>query len=215
MITSSDPEYGATRQIKRGLNRLSPHLAELASWIEATWNVVVLNVIYDLPHRPRLQIILEHPHHITIFEKDYNFDEVKTNAIAKKFSEILGLHSLQSYQIDKLFLVFSAFSPIAQAEADNKISDDEIAALIEKIGNPDLWEISRFFGIVTFLFFTDEQKERYEAEGKKITYAQMYFALVKRHDEFGYLNPEEFTVSFDSKHNFDKNYQSNWYYYYK
>ncbi|ARV19503.1 hypothetical protein AEP_02577 [Curvibacter sp. AEP1-3] len=215
MITSSDPEYGLTKKIKQGKSRMSTHMDELARWIEATWNVVVLNVIFDEPHRGRLQIILEHPQHVAVFSKEYNFDEVKTNAIANKFGEVCMRHSVSNIRADKPFVVFSAFSPIARAETDNKISDADIAALIQRIGNKDLWEISRFFGHVTFFFFTDEQKEKNMAEGKKCIYAKMYFDLLILHDEFGYLSNEEFTVSFDSKHNFDKNYQSNWYYYYK
>lgn len=43
----------------------------------------------------------------------------------------------------------------------------------------------------------------------------MYFAILKPHDEFDYLVQESFTVAFDSKQNFDNNYQGNWFYYYK
>ena len=43
----------------------------------------------------------------------------------------------------------------------------------------------------------------------------MYFEILKAYDEFGYLVEKDFAVNFDSKQNFDDNYESNWYYYYK
>ncbi|EMI24347.1 hypothetical protein RESH_05068 [Rhodopirellula europaea SH398] len=109
--------------------------------------------------------------------------------------------------------MFSAFAPIAKEEADGLIPELEIKALKKRIANPDLWEISRCFGHVTFFFFTDEQVKKHE--GKKDEYAAMYFELLKPHDEFGYLKRIQFKINFDSKQNFDNNFESNWYYYYK
>ena len=57
--------------------------------------------------------------------------------------------------------------------------------------------------------------KEYEAAGLRSAYDQEYTQLVQPHDEFGYLRKRGVSVSFDSKENFDTNYQSNWYYYYK
>ena len=38
---------------------------------------------------------------------------------------------------------------------------------------------------------------------------------LKEYDEFNVVKSEEFILRFDSKENFDNNYESNWYYYYK
>ena len=43
----------------------------------------------------------------------------------------------------------------------------------------------------------------------------MYFEILRPYDEFDYLSGDDFAVNFDSKQNFDENYESNWYYYYK
>jgi len=84
-----------------------------------------------------------------------------------------------------------------------------------KLANPDLWEISRCFDSVTFFFYTDAQVKRYEAEGFREKYSREYSLLIEPYDEFGYLRKRGVSASFDSKENFDTNYQSNWYYYYK
>jgi len=218
MITSSDREYKSTKRIKQGKKRLRAPFDELADWISTTRNVTVLNVVYDRAnslHAPRLQVILEYASHAQRFHRGVNFDRRQQNAIAKKFLDIIGRDDAHGFDVDGLFVVFSAFSPIAKQEADHQISDADVEALKKRIGNPDLWEISRCFGHVTFFFFTDEQVKRYEALGKMDEYASMYFEILKPHDEFGYLKRNHFKVSFDSKENLDDNYQGSWLHYYR
>lgn len=218
MITSSDREFKSTKRIKQGKKRLRAPFDELAEWIAATRKVTVLNIIYDRAnslHAPRLQVILEYQSHAQKFYRGVNFDRRQQNAIAKKFLEIIERDNHHDFEVNGLFVVFSAFSPIAKEEADSQISEADIEALKKRIGNPDLWEISRCFGRVTFFFFTDEQTKKHETQGKKDEYARMYFELLKAHDEFGYLKRNQFKIHFDSKQNLDENYNGNWYYYYK
>jgi len=218
LITSSDNEYKETKQIKLGNARLAAPFEELAAWISERWCVTVLNVIYDCRndlHAPRIQVILEHDLDAQVFRDGYNFDRKKQQEIASQFRRIINRDLYREYDGDGLLVVFSAFAPLAREEADSKISDGEIDALKRRIGNPDLWEISRFFGHVTFMFFTDAQAKEHTAKGKQAEYARMYFEILKPHDELNYLTQEGFSVTFDSKQNFDDNYQSNWFYYYK
>jgi hypothetical protein len=51
--------------------------------------------------------------------------------------------------------------------------------------------------------------------GMKKFLAEKYFEILKPYDEFNYFKKETFSVNLDSKENFDNNYESNWYYYYK
>lgn len=218
MITSSDAEYKATREIKRRTTQLSAPFDELVAWISKRWAVTVLNVIYDPRndlHAARLQVILEYKEEKDSFFDGLNFDDEKQQAIASRFREIVNRSPFHRYDLEGLFVVFSAFAPIALEEVDSKITDSQIEALQHRIGNPDLWKISRFFGHVTFMFYTDAQAKAYAASGKREAYARQYFEVLKPYDEFGYLSIETFEVHFDSKQNFDDNYQSNWYYYYK
>jgi hypothetical protein len=218
VTTPFDSEYKATKRIKQGKAHLAAPFGELASWISSTWHVTVLNAIYDERDSqcaPRLQIILERQSDAARFHDGLNFDEEMQRAVKSKFLEIIGRDNVARFDVDGLFVVFSAFAPLALEEADSKIPDKELKALKVRIGNPDLWEISRSFGNVTFFFFTDAQAKHYEAEGKRTEYARMYFDLLKLHDEFGYLEGNEYTIAFDSKQNFDENYHSNWFYYYR
>jgi hypothetical protein len=217
LITSSDNEYQATKRIKQGKARLAAPFTELAAWISDRWHVIVLNVIYDHRnnlHAPRIQVILEHETEAQRFRDGFNFDSRKQQEVAAKFRQMVSGDSCQ-YDLTGLFVVFSAFATIAREEADSKITESEIDALKKRIGNPDLWVISRFFGHVTFMFHTDAQAKEYAAKGKQSEYAQKYFEILKPHDEFGYIAQDSFIVAFDSKQNFDDKYQSNWYYFYK
>jgi hypothetical protein len=220
LITSSDSEYQATKLIKQGKARLGAPFTELAAWISDRWGVTVLNLIYDRPliahrHTPRIQVILEHEAEALEFRDGFNFDRRKQEEIASKLHRIIRRDSYREYDAEGLLVAFSAFAPIAQEEADGRISESEMDALKKSIGNPDLWVISRFFGHVTFMFYTDAQAKEYAAKGKQSEYARRYFDILKPKDEFDYIAQDSFTVAFDSKQNFDDNYQGNWYYYYK
>ena len=79
----------------------------------------------------------------------------------------------------------------------------------------DLWEISRCFSGTTFFLFTDEQLKQYENSETRKVWADKYFDLLEPYNEFGYFKRDNFNIYLDSKENFDNNYESNWYYYYK
>ena len=160
-------------------------------------------------------MILEHRRDAEKFRDGYNFDATKQQAIRAHFLDIINRQPSHGYDVDGLFVVFSAFAPIAKEEADSKLSEQQIEALKNRLSNPDLWVVSRCFGRVTFMFFTDEQAAKHEANGKKEEYAEKYFEILKPNDEFGYLSVDDFAVGFDSKQNFDDNFKGNWYYYYK
>lgn len=218
MIRPSDESYQATKRIKQGKDRLAAPFDELAKWIADRWHVIVLNVIYDARndlHAPRLQVILERQKDAKVFRDGPNFDSIKQELIATKFIELSSRDPSQQWDVDGMFVVFSAFAPLAAEEADGKLTDQHIDDLQRRLGNPDLWCISRCFGQVTFMFYTDRQAAKYEADGTKDAYAREYFAMLKPLDEFDYLSLDEFTVGFDSKKNFDRNYHGSWFNYYR
>ena len=63
--------------------------------------------------------------------------------------------------------------------------------------------------------FTDEKVKEYDKPEIKSTWADKYFDFVKTFDEFNYFKRTDIQVYLDSKENFDKNFESNWFYYYK
>lgn len=220
MITPSDDDYQQTKQIKKSGRTLESPLKELADWFEATYEVPVLNVFYDTvvpDDRPRLNIVFDKESDALKFRNGPlgNFNKIDQKRVSEQFSSILEQRGRHNIKTKDLFVIFTAFEPIARVEANESVSEKEIDALKKGLGNEDLWKISRLFDSVTFMFYTDDQAKEASQQGLLEKYLHEYSKLVAKYDEFGYHEHRPVSASFDSKENFDTNFQSNWYYYYK
>jgi hypothetical protein len=230
MIVPSDKDYKETKLIKQGKKELKTPFKELAEWINNKFEVKVINIYYDLintQNRPRLNIIFEFPNdEIKFRTQPYgNYDSGKQKAIADKFKELIELINIsnkgifndpvQKYKTDNLWIIFSSFEPIAKIEANELIPHEKINELKIKINSKELWEISRCFSSTTFFFYTDKQVRENTSNGMSQILTVEYYNLLKAYDEFDYIKIEYYSVYLDSKENFDNNYESNWYYYYK
>ncbi|MEY3421608.1 MAG: hypothetical protein RIR48_1904 [Bacteroidota bacterium] len=235
MILPSDKEYLQTKRIILGKEKMKPEFAPLAEWIDKTFDVKTMNIIYDtLDNKtPRIQICFK-------FEKEKNkflthdisyFDKTKQKAIGLKFTEIIkqkglsrsnsfisnlfGLNKKGIYLTDNVFVIYGAFEPVAKLEATYKITQSQIEDFIKSFDNKDIWTVSIGFAIPTFFMYTDEKVKQYDKPEIKSMWADKYYEFVKSFDEFNCFKRSDLQVMIDSKENFDNNYQSNWYYYYK
>ncbi|WP_426327725.1 hypothetical protein [Pedobacter sp. R-06] len=235
MILPSDKEYTQTKRIILGTEKMKPEFVPLAEWIDKTFEVKTINIIYDIAYdkKPRLQICFEFEgekdkfltHDISYFNKE------KQKLIAEKFKETIdqqglgkSVNTLQSflkptqngiYVTDNIFVIYGAFEPVAKLEASYKITEEQTQSFITSFNNEDIWTISIGFTIPTVFMFTDEKVKEYDNPEFKKFLADKYFDFIKPLDEFNYFRREDIQVYLDSKENFDNNYQSNWYYYYK
>ena len=220
MIVPSDDDYQRTKRLKiEGSPPPSP-FKELADWILSRYGVPVLSIFYDtgIPDDcPRLSVILEFDDDEQKFRHGPfgNFDKAKQDCVRKQFETLVSQQGHSGFAVDRLFVVFAAFERVARIEANESVTEEEIKRLKQRLNNKDLWEISRFFDSVTFFFCTDAQVRAYEAKGLRGSYAREYARLIAPYDEFAYLQRRPILAHFDSKENFDANYESNWYYYYK
>jgi hypothetical protein len=210
----SDKSYQETKQIKLGKATIKQEFRELAGWIDKTYNVHTLNILYDDSGKhPVLEICLEFKHEKVKFADE---NSEKQYAIAKQFKQTThGAKLARDYFIADIWVTYSVFETVAKWEANTNVSNENIDELKKTINNSDIWEISRRYEGVTFFLFTDEQLEKYKDSKFKKEWADKYFAILETCDEFGYFKREDFSIYLDSKENFDKNYKSNWYWYYK
>lgn len=209
MITPADEAYKSTKRLLQGSDALAYPFDQLAAWISKTWDVRVLNVVYkylDNVQAPRLQVILEQNADV----EPLCYDKQKQDAVATRFLELLADWSGCPFRVDGLFVVFSAFAPIALAEADGRLTDEDIDNFLGQLGNPELWTIQRFFGNAIFFFYTEEQVARSTAKGLQEDYARRYFDLLEPYDEFDCLKECDYRITFDSKQNLDKKYRGRW-----
>lgn len=234
MILPTDRTYKQTKKIIQGNSKMAPLYRPLADWIDSTYDVRTINIIHDYidgNKRPRLNICFEFEKERTKFNgsNHFGFDEKKQTAIAKEFERLMRNQSSNNsngfFKLFKrtdnqsvwkdLWVIYSAFEPIAKIEANEQIPESRIKRLKSEINNPEIWEISRAFSGVTFFLHTDEQLKKYENSPIQENWKQQYLEILKEYDQFGYFNNKNFSIYLDSKENFDNNYESNWYYYYK
>lgn len=236
MIVPSDKDYVETKLIKRGEAVLNPDFEPLAEWIESQYTVKVLNIYYDITTGtynkpfPRINIIFERQEDALKFrDRLGNYDSEKQHTIAAKFEQLVNNRSKIGALVDNVFgdiagikydtkgilVIFTSFEPIAMDEANEAIPKAEIEELKTELHAPEIWEISRFGSRTTAFFFTDQQAEKAKGDDLLENLTSRYYELLKNYDEFGYYDRGSFTLDIDSKENFDKNFESSWFYYYR
>ncbi len=220
MITPSDKDYKETKQIMLGNKEMKAEFKPLANWIDKTYGVKTINIYYDTIDkgtRPRLEICFEHPKEEALFNgpSRYSFDSKKQKAIGERFKKTLKEQGISKYKTKNIWVIYSNFESIAKIETNKSVPESKIKALQNELGNNDIWGISRAFSRVTIFLYTDEQVKKYKNSEEYKKWTDKYYELLIQYDEFGYFKRDLFSVYLDSKENFDNNYQSNWYFYYK
>ena len=239
MIVPSDEDYVETKLIKRGEAVVNPHFEPLGEWIENHYSVKVLNIFYDVttgPHNkplPRINVIFERQGDALKFrDRLGNYDTDKQQTIAAKFerlvnkrgkfralidriSDVFGGKVSAEYDTNGVLVIFSSFEPVAKDEANEAIPKAEIDELKTELHTSEIWEISRFGAGTTVFFYTDQQAEKAKGSDLLEHLTTRYYQLLKNYDEFDYYDEDSFKLGIDSKENFDKNFESSWFYYYR
>jgi len=234
MIMPSDKDYKLTKKIKKGERQMNPEFAGLADWIKNKYEVEILNIIYDFidnrEKRPRLTVIFEFHKDELKFRDSHvgNFHSDKQRIIGQKFDELVNNKTTGGSILRRLFdsqetkytttdiwVVFTSFEPIAKDEANSNVPESEVKKLKRELDNEDIWEISRAFSGTTFFLYSDKQVKDYENSDTRKLWTEKYFDILDKYNEFGYFKRDTYSINLDSKENFDTNYQSNWFYYYK
>ena len=94
MIAPSDKDYQQTKQFKKTGALLESPFKHLADWVESTYGVHVLNVVYDTvppDNRPRLTVVLEFQEDALRFKESAvgNFNRIDQQRIKERFESIL------------------------------------------------------------------------------------------------------------------------------
>jgi len=218
MIVPSDIAYQQTKQIKiSGASLPSPY-RELAEWIDNRYGVHVLNIILDTIEpdcRPRLNVILEWAEDERKFRQGsfLNYDKDAQLGVQQQFALLTEKAGQASSHLAGLFVIFTAFEPVAIVEATSRVTEVEIEHLKNTLADPALWKIRKNFYGLTFFYFTDAQLKSHQAMGAQAIYAREYSRIVHPYDQWGYIQKRGAAVSLDSKENLDTKYRSNWFYY--
>jgi len=230
----SNSNYEETKLVKLGQKSILFPSDLLAQRISEIYDVNVLNIGLDSitpTNRPRINVICEFSSEAAKFRGDGAYSNEEQQNVKDNLREILEssghLNFLErvAYRFryrkflkKKALVIFTAFAPVARSEANAKISEKQILKLKRQLDDESLWKISRSpvgGAGATFFFYTEEQAKKAEAEGRQDDFVEPYLELLRMYDQFGYIEQDSFSIKLDSKENFDRNYESNWYYYYK
>jgi hypothetical protein len=235
-LLPSEAGYRRAKQARRGATRLDPAFDGFVGRFRGRFGVAPLWLEPDhVKHwggdrspKARLDVVLERTDQYRAFFTGGNFNAAKQHATAAMFAEELGGTDLRpifglserisrpDLDADGIFVCFSQFEQVARAEAHQLVTAEQIARFESTLGLGDrFWCTQRFSSPPIVFVHTEEQANALRNDAVREHWADKYFALVRPHDEFGYLERADITVHVDSKQNFDENYESNWYYYYK
>lgn len=236
-VQPGDPDYRRARRIKQGRSRLDPVYDAFAERFRERYGISPLALMLDAPDRPRgqgktprLAVVLERTSQYRPFLRSPfgGFDKEKQKAVAVLFTQSLPGADLRAMfglppgprhgevRADEIFVCFDDFERVAKWEAHDLAATAGLEDFIASLGIADqYWCIQRFAGPPIVFVRTDEQAGALKASALPAKWADTYFEIAKRHDEFGYLSRAENAIQVDSKENFETNYSGNWYYYFK
>lgn len=92
-----------------------------------------------------------------------------------------------------------------------QISRDEITRFGADLGLGDqLWLVQIGISSPTVFLHTAAAASALERSGVVQEWQEKFYGLVRLHDEFGVLGPDDVTVRIDSRENFEQNYSGSW-----
>ncbi len=225
MITPNDTDYKETKAVLSGEREIDETIKKLIIWIEEQFQIKVLYVVkdyLDTLNKPRLNVVLEEYSDVDSFrDKSFNYDSQKQSLISSKFEEIDGvkkdslINSLFKKKSDKYFVCFSAYNPVAKSDVVAQIPPEQLAEFKKRNTKECVWQINDSgTGMIVFVY-QDSEIDEFKKSGKIEQLKKEFFEMVKPVDKENYFTIDNIAVGVDSKQNFDENYESNWYYYYK
>lgn len=218
MIAPSDEDYKFAKKVVLGRARLAPHLALLRDWLQDAYPglrvVSIWSDIVEVFKRPRLTVAVQRGDDLARFMDGPNYDKTEQHRVAVRFGEIVREMRLSNkIDTEDLLVVFSAFEPVARADANWKVTKADLAKLQKELRQPQIWTIYHEWAAAVFFFHTDEQLRASEGGDLRVMLAAAYNRLASRYDELGILKHRPIDVSFDSRENFERTYESDWFLY--
>lgn len=236
VIVPWDRAYRRAKKVKQGRDRLPARFDAFVADFQTKFGVAPLWLETDhLDHtreaipKPRLEVVIERTADYQRFlTAPYNFDSRRQKVIAEMFAEHFTRSAMKSLfklprglPVDydfaqRMFVAFSDFEPVAIQDVHRSLSKKDRASFEASLGLGDkFWCTQSHFGAPIVFVYTEAQAAALNASELPNRWADSYFQLAKQYDEFDYLARDKFFIAVDSKENFDTNYASNWYYYFK
>ena len=121
---------------------------------------------------------------------------------------------LQNKYKAKFFVYFSSFEQDELERIYAKLPEN-LNFLLKIINNQNIWIIKNVFStrVVVFFYSNNQIQNIKEKERIERIVIEYIYSSLKKFDSNNKLKKDEINIEFDTKENFDINYESNWYYY--
>lgn len=236
-VQPGDPRFKRAKQARRGKLQLDARYDGFVARFTGRFGVAPLWLEPDHVEswggrtfpKARLDVVLERTKQYEAFcNRGGSYNAAKQRAVATMFTEelagtdlrpLFGLSrdvSRADLDEDGIFVCFSQLESVAKQEAHQLVTTEELAGFEASLGLGDaFWCTQRLWGPPIVFVRTRAQAAALLTDRVRERWADAYFELVGPHDEFGYLDRAEIAIHVDSKESFDRDYESNWYYYFK
>ncbi|MEQ9506065.1 MAG: hypothetical protein RLO80_07315 [Hyphomonas sp.] len=220
MISKSDPGYRETLRIKLGKAAIPAPERQLSEWIAAHYAAPrPINVHVDTIHDgtlPRLNIIFDRRGDGASFHKKdgSGYNTRKQKRVLKAARELGVLDRLEPDEQDKTLVIFSEFENAVRAEAAAAITEADVDAIRSAMPGPAVWLVSRIFGCAIVFFETNSEMKSGAGKRAQDAWRTALQSKSRDYDACRYFDADPMQVHFDSRENFEKNYNGNWRAYY-
>lgn len=209
MYTLGDRSQLQAHVIKTGQHKLAKEHQEVIDWINTTFDVRVLDFYFEMKQKQLVHLILE-----DVKTLQSNRDAAK--AIAGRFLQYFKSNSGKTDDVTKGDAFSSSTNPfpeiivtyrpldVPDSEVISKIIQDEKYAALKTFEN--VWTMS--MGVI--FYYTDREVKENETNGMSDKISKTIEAIDAK-----YADGQSASYRFDSKESFDRDYQSNWHYYWQ
>lgn len=221
------PAFWTVRSAKRGLKRIDPRFEGFVEKFTETYGFAPLWVDLDTTHsRPRsldhLYVVLERSSQLALFDPvpSHEDDRARCRQVKAMFADWCGTVRFpvrpfglrqELPDIAALTVQFDCFEALAVQKAHESISGQRLRDFEQQLQLGDrFWCTASGVEPPVVFVHTDEQAETVRASGLETSWGDLWFALVKPHDEFDYISRDSIEIRVDSKQNFDENFQADW-----
>ncbi len=219
MINVDETNYKETMDILRG-NKKLPHIfIELKDWLKCTYNITVYNfvvkerIVNKAKQIYELHLLLSSAKDYNSIYVDYQSYKDKQTEIAKKLRLLIEKYSLCNNGISKdIWIEFIDFEVEMRNEFYIRIFQKIADSLTDKYNKYSVWKIcpGLSFGSVIVFYYNDEDINNNSKDGINEQIKNDFYLASKEYDEFDVTRNDEFSVKYDSKDSFEKNYGGNW-----
>lgn len=214
-------EYDRMAAVKRGDGTLDPLLADLTLWVKASLNLPVVGFTCDQRKKPNPATLLR-----MLVERTADIDELCQvgqtrhldfrfkNEILDKFTELAGKHLRTDICLENMIFTLWCFESEAMEVCQALSIADAEKLFHSSYAHLPIHQLSFHFGLHVF-YEKEEDVNAFEEDGTNARIRQDYYQVLKGHDEFDFITPDTISITFDSHENVVKNYQGNYFYYFR